>query len=986
MDDSFAAPSTHSPSSSPPRFYLFLIVVLLLGAALVATTRIRAQETGSSLLRLQWATFDPREVEQKMPAGALGLVDPEKAPYQIVQFRGPIEEAWKTELAGAGLEPLIYIPDYAFVVRVHGEASLAQARQLPQVRWIGAYYPAFKLSPALTAEAASANAALDLRVLGFPGENQDSLLATLSGLGAQVSTASDHGWGPVLRLRLSADSLPALAQVDAVQWIEPVYPVTLSNDVGRGIMNVNLAWQRMTAQGVNLFGQGQIVGVADSGLDTGSLGTISADFAGRIVSTYALGRTNNWSDPSAHGTHVAGSVLGNGVNSGSNPATHTYAASFAGVAPEAQLVFQSLQDSSGGLGGIPDDLNDLFQVAYNDGARIHTNSWGGPTGSAGNPYGGYTANAQEVDQFTWTHQDMVILFAAGNEGTDQNGNGVIDPDSMASPGTAKNAITVGASENLRSSGGYNPGGACSLWGNCWPGDFSANPISSDRLSDNAEGLAGFSSRGPTDDTRIKPDIVAPGTNIVSVRSHGAGAGTGWGVYDSNYLYEGGTSMATPLTAGATALVRQWIISVRGIANPLAALVKAALINGAHNMAPGQYGSGATQEVPNGRPNSVTGWGRVDVAASVKPDSPIQIVLKNDTAGLATGGVRTYQMTINNAAAAAADVAAVDNRGGARPVAYAPAAEMLINGGFEQYHDGWTETTQVPTPIINHANDLPVAPHSGSYAAWLGGYHDADDQLFQSVNVSAAATGATLGFWYWSTTDESGAGFDYFALQIIDPVNGSHYVDAVDIDAVPPTDAWQYASYTLTPSQVTAIRGQTVRVRFRVVTDDSVLSSFFIDDVSFDVQSGPPATATVTPTPTATPISGGGPLRITLAWLDYPANPGTAHALVNDLDLEVTGPTGTVYHGNGGGSADRNNVIETVFLDNAPSGAYTVRVKGFNVPQGSAQPFGLVASGKNLTEGGGAATATPTPTRTRTPTPTPTGGASQRRSYLPYVAP
>ena len=79
------------------------------------------------------------------------------------------------------------------------------------------------------------------------------------------------------------------------------------------------------------------------------------------------------------------------------------------------------------------------------------------------------------------------------------------------------------------------------------------------------------------------------------------------------------------------------------------------------------------------------------------------------------------------------------------------------------------------------------------------------------------------------------------------------------------------------------------------------------------------------------------------------------------------------------------MVETVFLDNAPSGVYTVRVKGFNVPQ-SAQPFGLVASGKNLTEGGGAATATPTPTRTRTPTPTPTGGASQRRSYLPYVAP
>ena len=138
--------------------------------------------------------------------------------------------------------------------------------------------------------------------------------------------------------------------------------------------------------------------------------------------------------------------------------------------------------------------------------------------------------------------------------------------------------------------------------------------------------------------------------------------------------------------------------------------------------------------------------------------------------------------------------------------------------------------------------------------------------------------------YWSTTDETAASYDYFALQIINPVNGSHYVDAVDIDAVPPTNGWQHASYTLTPSQVAAVRGNTVRVRFRVITDSNTLSSFFIDDVSFDVASGPP---TATPTPTATPVGGSGPLRITLAWMDYPANPSTTHALVNDLDLEVT---------------------------------------------------------------------------------------------------
>ena len=981
MADRLATADEPSRRSSPTRVHLFVIVVLLLSAALIATTRTRAAETDTHLLRLQWATFDPLQLDNKLLSGDLGLTAPEKSPYQIVQFNGPIEEAWKADLTNAGLEPLIYLPDYAFIVRVHDTAALAAARAMPQVRWIGAYYPAFKLSAGLSDGTTPPDASLDLRVLGFPGENQDSLAAALTALGAQVTSVSDQGWGPTVRLNLAASLLPAAAQVEAVQWIEPVYPKKLSNDVGRGIINVNLAWQRMAAQGVNLYGQGQIVAVADTGLDTGSTNTLSNDFAGRLVNAYALGRANDWSDHDAHGTHVAGSVLGNGANSGSNPGAHNYTASFAGAAPEAQLVFQALEDPNGGLGGIPDDLNTLFQPTYTDGARIHTNSWGGPTGPAGNRYGGYTVESQQVDQFTWAHQDMVILFAAGNEGTDQNGNGVIDPDSIGEPGTSKNAITVGASENLRSSGGYNPGGPCSLWGNCWPSDFGANPISSDRLSDNAEGLAAFSSRGPTDDGRIKPDIVAPGTNIVSVRSHGSGAGTGWGVYNSNYIYEGGTSMATPLTAGATALVRQWIVSVRGIANPLGALVKAALINGAHNMAPGQYGSGAAQEVPNGRPNNVTGWGRVDVAGSVKPDSPIQIVLKNDTAGLGTGGVRTYQFTINNQGAAPSgaldDIAAVQ----------APAAEMLINGNFEQYHTGWTETTNIGVPIITPAGQLPngISPHSGNYVAWLGGYNGADDQVFQTVSVPAAATAATLGFWYWSTTSESSAGFDYFALQIMDPTNGSHLVDVPDIDAVPPTNGWQYASYTLSASEVAAIRGRSVRVRFRVITDGSLISSFFIDDVSFDVASGPP---TATPTPTATPIGGSGPLRVTLAWLDYPGNPGAARTLVNDLDLEVTGPTGVVYYGNGGGSADRVNVVETVFLDNAASGVYTVRVKGFNVPQGSAQPFGLVASGKNLVEGGGGATGTPspTPTRTRTPTPTPTGAAALRRSYLPFVAP
>src|SRR5207249_2850945 len=119
------------------------------------------------------------------------------------------------------------------------------------------------------------------------------------------------------------------------------------------------------------------------------------------------------------------------------------------------------------------------------------------------------------------------------------------------------------------------------------------------------------SRGPTDDGRIKPDLVAPGTNIVSNQSHYPGASTLWGPYgpNPNYAYSGGTSMATPLAAGAGALVRQWL-TARGIANPSAAAIKATLLDTTYDMAPGQYGAGATQEIPANRPNNVDGWGRV----------------------------------------------------------------------------------------------------------------------------------------------------------------------------------------------------------------------------------------------------------------------------------------------------------------------------------------------------------------------------------------
>ena len=594
-----------------------------------------------------------------------GLEDQsEKTPgphHYLVVFDGPIKAEWLQAVTNAGSELQVPYQNFTYVVQAD-EAALMKINELPFVRWTGHLPTWSRIATALRSRPNlddTLNTLPRTRTLPatymvefFGSQYVEPARGPIEQLGAQIIGEDVPGKVMVIELTGSEDErmalLEALAAVHGVRSIRERTIKRISNDVAARWMG---ALSVLDTNSLGLSGDGEIIGVADTGLDSGDLAALHPDFNGRvaciksypITTDYASHIDNPGADDgpadldSGHGTHVTGSVLGSGSASAGLPGQTSL---IRGLAYNSKLVFQAIEQemewkdpaffSKYGrfiLSGLPLNLNDLFDDAYTQGVRIHSNSWGG-----GDP-GAYDTQCEQLDRFIWEHKDFCVLIAAGNDGSDRNQDGQVDPMSVSSPGTAKNCITIGACESLR------PIFSNLTYGSWWPQDYPVAPLHDVLIANQPDEVAAFSSRGPTLDGRTKPDLVAPGTFILSTRSTRiAPNNMAWAGFTPSrmYFFMGGTSMATPLAAGAAGLIREYLRKIQNLPNPSAALIKAALIASAvriKSIAP-----------KNAISDNDQGFGRVNLESILIPTPPAKVYFLDVAPGVETG--QSYNLTLN----------------------------------------------------------------------------------------------------------------------------------------------------------------------------------------------------------------------------------------------------------------------------------------------------------------------------------------------------
>ncbi len=442
--------------------------------------------------------------------GTAGLNIPDKLKSKgdpgvyIVQSRGPISAAFRAALQSAGGQVVSYIPNNAYLVQMSASsAGMLSANSLVQA--VLPYEPYYKLQPSLLALAAqdeplTPGTALTLGLFSIGAAQTE---AQLVADGYRVVSTDVSPFGPVLRVvPPSIDNWIQAATVPGVQYMGKGYLRQPANDLARVTLGISTN-TTTSANWLGLSGANVMVDVNDSGIDAQH-----PDFGTRVFGDFA----NSLTDTNGHGTHVAGIIAGSGLESSTvttPPQGSVSGADFRGKAPAANLF------SVGNIyGGISDQYLQEEPALTN--ALISNNSWvyGGDT-EYDLAAASYDAATRDALPTRTGAQPVLFVFAAGDDGsggTDGTGG---NEDSIESPGTAKNVITVGGLEQLRditnivtvvTDGVTN---ASAIW--------EPETDSGTQVADySARGNVGVNTEGAFG--RFKPDVVAPGSWVVSTSS------------------------------------------------------------------------------------------------------------------------------------------------------------------------------------------------------------------------------------------------------------------------------------------------------------------------------------------------------------------------------------------------------------------------------------------------------------------------------------
>lgn len=603
-------------------------------------------------LLLRAGLIDPT-VERVDYARTGAAADVASGRYALVQFDAGDTDA-RARLEKRGYRIVGYVPNHAYVVELGG-AALDALRTDARVRWAGWYQPGMKLDPALYADrlaslARAPHGGYDIVVYGFAGVAAEALAGAAAKIaGANILLVSAHETLPSVRVNIQQAQLPALIRamtgVEGVAHVghylqpEPFnaasIPTIQGNSTSTSASGTGTVGTPTPLWDHGIFGSGQIVAVSDSGVDANEAwfvalnkgaGTVAAitpsssplppavgplfpdnKIVGYWVQPGATANDNTATCPGGnptgyHGTHVAGTLAGDAA--GTFGAT-TYVASTPtaanheladGMAPNAQILVQDIgNDTTGCLAG--GALNAMLTQTVRGGAYVHNASWGFASGGA---YGG---NDVEADRGLRDNEDLLFVVAAGNSGSAAGTTG--------SPGNAKNTLTVAALGHAGSTS-----------------------------------IAGFSSRGPTDDGRRKPDIAAPGVSIVSAAGDSSTTATIEAPVEST---KQGTSMASPTIAGNAVLARQFFADgwyPRGVRtaadayNPSGMAMKAVLLNGTNAISATNWNSNSH------------GWGRAwldsnlwfaTTLAGGNDARRLRLFERTNAAGLRSGETHEYRI-------------------------------------------------------------------------------------------------------------------------------------------------------------------------------------------------------------------------------------------------------------------------------------------------------------------------------------------------------